>query len=157
MAKPQLLDYIRTNLAESFSRQEIEQALVAAGWATSDVAEAFIEIEHPEAVTISPQVPVDPALASAAEEARIQQELELEAKRRKSRGSTANTNPSTASGIIGWLIRKGIVRTESQANILLIAVSASAIFLAVWVQWPTGTHTKAVVPIGTTTPQSTPE
>jgi hypothetical protein len=134
MVTPQLLDYIRQNLATGLARADIEKALVAAGWAVQDITDGFTAIEHPGSAVPPPVVPapaprVSPPNDNAAETIRIQKELELEAKLQKWRGATAST--PVIGGIIGWLIRKKIVEKEAQANIALIGVAIIAIVLAV--------------------------
>jgi hypothetical protein len=107
MPTHQLLDYIRQNLAVGLSRADIEKGLLTAGWAAQDITDGFTAIEHPEAVVPAPVVPaapqVSPANDNAAETARIQKELELEAKRQKWRGATTSTPVVGASsdGLLG--------------------------------------------------------
>ena len=165
MVTQQLLDYIRQNLANGLARADIEKALLAAGWIAQDVTDGFTAIEPPGVVVPPPVIsapapqvssPVLTADDNAAETARIQHELELEAKRQKWRGATVET--PVIGGIIGWLIAKKIVEKESQANIALIGVAIIAAVLAVgifvWGNSGSNSGQQETIPLGL--PQSHP-
>ena len=129
MVTPQIVNYIRQNLAAGLVKEDIEKALLGAGWAAQDITDGFNTIEHPK-ISMSSQSTSTPAQDdSATETARIQNELELEARRQKWRATTANT--PVVGGIIGWLIAKKIVEGELQANLSLLGVAIIATVLAV--------------------------
>ena len=145
MAAPHLLEYIRQNLAADFSKQDIEEKLRASGWAPQDVSDAFMAVEHPENVAQVSDQNMPPS--AEAEEDRIKKELEVEAKKRKWRGEAPVI--TSGSGIAGWLIRKKIVRTEFQANAVLVVAVILVLSLTLWVNWPKGNNTStAHAPLG---------
>ncbi|HEY5383273.1 MAG TPA: hypothetical protein VIJ88_01830 [Candidatus Paceibacterota bacterium] len=44
----------------------------------------------------------------------------------------------TETGIIGFLIKKGIVKDASHANLVLIGVFIVVVGIVIWVNWPQG-------------------
>lgn len=131
MVTDQLLTYIRQNLANGLARPDIEKALRAAGWQPDDITGGFNTIEHPVVPPPAPSSSVaSPAESNAAEVARIQRELEAQAKRRGLSNAPTVGTPTTG-GITGWLIRKKVVEEESQANVALLGVAVIAIVLTV--------------------------
>ena len=69
MVSPQLLDYIRQQLAAGVSKEEISKALIANSWQVVDINEALAAFPSPQLVTPPPVVqapiqnPVQPAIS----------------------------------------------------------------------------------------------
>ena len=126
MVPEQLLVYIRQNIAAGFKKEEVAQALKNAGWAPQDIEQGFAALDNPALVEQKIQATTD-----AAEFARIQEELRR-AQTRNSRFS--ETSPANAGNNImaAWLIKKGIVKNEAQANMVLIGLSLVMLAFAAW-------------------------
>lgn len=54
MVTPQLIDYIKTQLNNGFSRQDITQSLITQGWQSVDINEAFNQSQPPTANNPTP-------------------------------------------------------------------------------------------------------
>ncbi len=76
--------------------------------------------------------PTPPSDTNIEELARIQAELAHEQARKQHIPGFTDASAKGGFSILGWLIAKGVVRTEQQANILLIAVSVVCIGLSLW-------------------------
>lgn len=128
MVTPDILEYIRTNLANGFAKEDLQKTLMASGWSEADIQSAFQTLESgAQGVATPPE----------SEEQRIANELAREQLRQKNRPASVPTTQTTgATGMIGFLITKGIVQNESQANVLLGAIAAIAFGVAVWNVWP---------------------
>ncbi len=126
MVPEQLLVYIRQNIAAGFKKEEVAQALKNAGWAPQDIEQGFAALDNPALVEQKVQATTD-----AAEFARIQEELR-HAQTRNSRFS--ETSPANAgnSTMAAWLIKRGIVKNEAQANMVLIGLSLIMLAFAAW-------------------------
>lgn len=59
-------------------------------------------------------------------------------------------------GIIGFLLRKGIVSNKNQANLVLLGVAIVAIAFAVWLMWPSSPKTPPVVALPAVPPATSP-
>jgi len=58
MVTPQLLEYIKSQQQNGFSRQDITQSLAAQGWQTEDINTAFNQTQSPQAQAPTPQTMV---------------------------------------------------------------------------------------------------
>ena len=55
MTNPQLLDYIRTQLAAGVSKEQIQAALTTQGWTTQDINEAFATPQPSPTTVLTPK------------------------------------------------------------------------------------------------------
>ncbi|MDO8518424.1 MAG: hypothetical protein Q7S26_04005, partial [bacterium] len=46
----------------------------------------------------------------------------------------------TQGGIVGFLLRRGLAKDESQANIILLGVLIATVALIAWVLWPSASQ-----------------
>ncbi len=143
MPSQTLLDYIRQNQGAGFSKTDIEAALGKAGWSAQDIAAGFLAIEHPEAIIAPPPAGQPPQDETAAELARIQAEL-ARVQKQKPASRFVERAPNTSRGIIGFLVARNIVKSESQANIVLLSIALACIALSVWLLWPKSSATKSI-------------
>lgn len=133
MPNEQLVSYIRTN-SPAFPKQTLTQALMAQGWAVADIAAAFSHVEK-EMAGVTGQQPTAPT-----QDANFLAEMERH--RKESEGymhpivdgnteirpasiASKYIQPQTAAtgeqkGIIGLLIKTGLVKNETQANVVMI-------------------------------------
>ncbi len=136
MVSPRLRDYIIQNRAAGYADVDIKNALLGSGWSAQDIGEGFAT--GPTVPTAAAQTlqPSDSARqrSNAAEGARIQEELRLEQMRQQQRSSVSSV-ASTASGMIEFLVRKGIAKDELQANTMLVGAIVLLLFFA-WFFWP---------------------
>ncbi|OHA01752.1 MAG: hypothetical protein A3C11_00135 [Candidatus Sungbacteria bacterium RIFCSPHIGHO2_02_FULL_49_12] len=71
---------------------------------------------------------------------------------------TYGLSPTGPGGIIGLLIKSGVVTNKNAANIMLIGVAAVAVALTVWILWRAGSTTApaSAPPLGVPMPQRVP-
>jgi len=174
---PQLVQYIKENTAAGFSRADMEKALLAAGWSAADVAAAFAPPAtptqpQPAAPAPGPAVQAAaPATAAAGTTPQAAGDFLAQMQQRRAatqtipatgastaQPSTANyrpryqaSSPSTtkASGIVGLVLRTGVVKTEAQANMVLIGIIVVAVSLTVWLNWPSSGPSVPPTPLQT--------
>jgi len=51
--------------------------------------------------------------------------------------STPQRSFATRGGIIGWIIKSGLAKTESQANMIMILVILASILISAYLIWDT--------------------
>jgi len=61
MITPDLLDYIKRQLEQGFSKEQIKNALLGSGWQEKDIEEAFYSILNPQPSSGIPQAPIPQA------------------------------------------------------------------------------------------------
>lgn len=157
MPDPQIIQYIQQNSA-NFSKEDIENALLSAGWAAADIAAGFAAVVT--AAQPTPQANIQTPLTSTPAAAATQEiytappdDFMAEMERRRTTQPTmaqqktytvptshvkfnSSAHASTGGGIIGLLVGNGLAANESQANMILIGVIVVAVSLAVWFVWP---------------------
>ena len=140
MAPPELIAYIQKNAA-TFDRPTIVQALITAGWQLPDINAAFNELEHPNAPTTVEGLARNPDTKFLAEMERHRKEAETAVLPSVSAGQTTSayrqsTPVTDTKGIAGMLIRMGLVKTESQANIAMIVFIVCMLGITAWLLLP---------------------
>lgn len=135
MSTPELTTYIEEQKKAGFSRTEIEQALRASGWNATDIAIAFGDVPPPPTTTSPTSTSPEAFLAE------MQRRREAANVAQAQSPQTAQTQyaiPQTVpelsgeTGIIGFLIKKGIVSTKEQANMVLIGVIVVVVGITFW-------------------------
>lgn len=148
MAHPDLVTYIQQNSA-NFSRPILTQHLVAAGWQLADVEAAFAELASPGVPAAVPPVQhaPDPQADFIAQMQKRREEaaragrgpiVEGNTEIRPSASPAAQylaqqtTEGAQQGGIIGLLIKSGLVKTQAQANIVMLAFVAVMLGFTAW-------------------------
>jgi hypothetical protein len=129
MLSEELISYIKQNQAAGFSRPDIESALKNAGWDAIDIAAAFASLGG----TTPP--PRTKAPFGSNNPSDIQRSVDEEVSRLRSQALAARSASQTGTGdtgIIGWMLKKKIVSTKSQANLVLIIVIVVCLAGAAW-------------------------
>ncbi len=140
MPNEQLLQYIRQNYS-NFTRQDITQSLMSAGWAIPDIAAAYQAVESER--TPAPSPAAAPAQAQSPDTTFL---TEMERRRRQTNEQplpnagatearpqyTPPQSTTTEKGIIGLLIKSGLVKNTQQANIVMIGIVVVAMGASAW-------------------------
>ncbi len=148
MANPDLISYIKQNSTQ-FSRPILTQHLVAAGWQRADIDAAFAEIDGVPGGPIQTPTQTTPE-ANVDFIAQMQQRREEAARAGTGSIMEGNTeirpnaapanmyagqraaNAGEQKGIIGMLIKTGLVKTEAQANIVMIVFIIAMLGATAW-------------------------
>lgn len=129
MLSEELINYIKQNQAAGFSRLDIETTLKNAGWDAVDIAAAFASLGG----VTSPPRTSSPLGGRNPND--IQRSVDEEVARLRSQtlaARSANQQGIGESGIIGWMMKRKIVSSKSQANIVLIVVIILCLAGAAW-------------------------
>jgi hypothetical protein len=158
MPNEQLLQYLRDNYGKA-TRQELTQSLMSAGWQLPDIAAAYeaAEREHTAATAPAGQTAgsVPAAAVGQPETPNTTFLAEMERRRQPNSQPTATTpldtganlralntaraaqSASSEKGIIGFLMRTGLVKSAQQANIAMIGIVVACLALTAWLLLPT--------------------
>lgn len=155
MANKQILDYIEANIA-AHTKESLTRVLIEGGWPAADVAAAFLEFERPKQVgpdaivveAVGPTAFQSAPVTAAPMDAGAAMLAEMEKHRKEADALNPNITvghsapvyipeqqTSDAKGIIGMLIKTGLVKNEAQANMVMI-VFVVLVFAALgWFLW----------------------
>jgi hypothetical protein len=144
MANPQLVQYIKDNSAKGISREVLTKTLTEAGWSASDVQDAFVANANPAALSPATPAPTSTVPAQNSSSAEFLAQMEERRKKAEAEKVFIPTTPAgkskvptstivTETGLIGLLLKTGVVKTKQQANMVLIGVLVVVLALVAWV------------------------